>query len=80
MYIVNNLNILETKGWVYPSTAREAIRQYQHITDLQKKKMTQNTSSTVKQFMCELNVVSNCLSLISLLNEITYDDIVVKLA
>ena len=38
MYIVNNLNILETKGWVYPSTAREAIRQYQHITDLQKKK------------------------------------------
>ena len=42
--------------------------------------MTQNTSSTVKQFMCELNVVSNCLSLISLLNQITKDDIVVKLA
>ena len=38
MYIANNLNILETKGWVYPSTAREAIRQYQHITELQKKK------------------------------------------
>ena len=37
MYIANNLNILETKGWVYPSTAREAIRQYQHITGLQKK-------------------------------------------
>ena len=78
-YIANNLNILETKGWVYPSTAREAIRQYQH-NRLAEKKMTRNTSSTVKQFMCELNVVSNCLSLISLLNQITKDDIVVKLA
>ncbi|XP_066025409.1 uncharacterized protein [Pocillopora verrucosa] len=27
--------ILETKGWVYPSTPREAIRLYQHITELQ---------------------------------------------
>ena len=27
--------ILETKGWVYLSTPREAIRLYQHITELQ---------------------------------------------